>query len=100
MLGLKLEDIKTELGIDYSDESVDARLNRYLLIADAWLKGAIGENYPTSDERAKQLALLIIEDLFDRNSNSVKENATINKLKQDFIMQLQCEGLVFEDGGI
>ena len=32
MLGLKLEDIKIELGIDYSDESVDARLNRYLLI--------------------------------------------------------------------
>ena len=100
MLGLKLEDIKTELGIVYSDESVDARLNRYLLIADAWLKGAIGENQTTSDDRAKQLALLNIEGLFDRNSNSVKENATINKLKQDFIMQLQCESLVFEDGSI
>ena len=100
MIELKLEDVKNKLGIDYSDTSVDARLNRYISLADAWLKGAIGDKYPTSDERAKQLALLIIEDLFDRNSNSVKENATLNKLKQDFIMQLQCEGLVFEDGSL
>lgn len=88
-----LEEVKDELGIDYNDN--DTRLNRYILLADTWLKGAVGE-YDKTDERAKQLALLVIEDLYDRNSNSVKENATIAKLKNDFIMQLQNEGR--EDG--
>lgn len=86
---LTLEEVKAELSIDYTDEKTDARLKRYILVADAWLKGAVGDNYPKGDERAKQLTLLVIEDLFDRNANSVKENNTINKLKQDFIMQLQ-----------
>ena len=89
---LTLEEVKAELSVDFTDEKTDARLNRYIKVADAWLKGAISDDYPENDERAKQLALLIIEDLFDRNANSVKENNTINKLKQDFIMQLQYGG--------
>lgn len=87
---LELVDVKKELGIDFSDKNTDDRIERYIQLANAWLKGAIGE-YDKEDERAKQLALLIIEDLFDRNSNTVKENATINKLKNDFVMQLKWE---------
>lgn len=94
---LELEDVKKELGIDFSDKNTDDRIERYIQLADAWLKGAIGE-YDKKDERAKQLALLIIEDLFDRNSNTVKENATINKLKNDFVMQLKWENK--KDGSI
>lgn len=94
---LSVDDVKKELGIDFSDKNTDARLERYIKAAEAWLKGAIG-TYNNSDERAKQLALLVIEDLFDRNSNTVKENATINKLKNDFIMQLTWE--TKEDGSV
>ena len=83
-----LEEVKLELGIDFDDD--DKKLIRYISVADTWLDGAIG-TYDPNDERVKQLALLIIEDLYDRNANSVKENATIQKLKNDFIMQLQCE---------
>ena len=85
-----LEEVKQELGIDFNDN--DQRLIRYISVADTWLQGTIGTNYNPNDERAKQLALFVIEDLYDRNSYSVKENATIQKLKNDFIMQLQCEG--------
>ena len=94
---LSVDDVKKELGIDFSDKNTDDRLERYIEVAEAWLKGAVG-TYKDSDERAKQLALLIIEDLFDRNSNTVKENATINKLKNDFIMQLTWE--TKEDGRV
>ena len=87
---VSIDDVKKELGIDFSDKNTDARLERYIKVAEAWLKGAVG-TYNDGDERAKQLALLIIEDLFDRNSNTVKEKATINKLKNDFIMQLKWE---------
>lgn len=96
---LSVDDVKKELGIDFSDKNTDARLERYIQVADAWLRGAVGD-YNANDERAKQLALLIIEDLFDRNSNSVKENATISKLKNDFIMQLNWEVKKEENGSI
>lgn len=85
--------VKEELGIDTADSAVDSRLTRYIKVADAYLKGAISETYPPDDERAIELALLIIEDLYDRNSTTVKENSTIEKLKADFMMQLRVEGM-------
>lgn len=83
-----LLDVKQELGIDFPDH--DARLARYIKVAKSWLDGAVG-SYNENDERAKQLVLLVIEDLYDRNANTVKENTMISKLKNDFIMQLQYE---------
>lgn len=87
-----IDEIKDYLGIDYDDDVSNRNIKKYMSVADSWLKGAIGENYPKNDERAKQLALFVIEDLYDRGSYSVKENKNIEKLKNDFVMQLQCEG--------
>jgi len=95
---LSLDEVKQELGIDTDDAYTIARLQRYINVADSWLKGAIGEDYPKDDERAKQLALFVIEDMFDRNASSVKENSTIEKLKTDFILQLQVERRIEADG--
>lgn len=90
---LKVKDVREELGIDTVDNAVDSRLNRYINVADAYLRGAISETYPVNDERAIELALLIIEDLYDRNSTTVKENNTIEKLKADFMLQLKVESM-------
>lgn len=87
-----IDEIKDYLGIDYNDDVSNRNIKKYMSVADSWLKGAIGENYPKNDERAKQLALFVIEDLYDRGSYSVKENSNIEKLKNDFVLQLQCEG--------
>ena len=87
-----IDEIKDYLGIDYDDDVSNRNIKRYMSVADSWLKGAIGENYPKNDERAKQLALFVIEDLYDRSSYSVKENKTLEKMRDDFVMQLQCEG--------
>ena len=87
-----IEEVKDYLGIDYNDDVSNMNIKKYMNVADSWLKGSIGNNYPKDDERAKQLALFVIEDLYDRGSYSVKENKNIEKLKNDFIMQLQCEG--------
>lgn len=86
-----LDEVKDYLGIDYADEVSDRNIQRYIDVADSYLKGAIGDGYPVDDERAKQLALFVIEDLYDRNSYSVKENSSLEKMKNDFILQLQCE---------
>lgn len=90
---LTVSTIKEEIGIDTIDSAVDNRLIRYIKLADIYLKGAISETYPVDDERAIELALLVIEDLYDRNANTVKENSTIEKLKADFILQLKVEGM-------
>ncbi len=87
-----IEEVKDYLGIDYNDDVSNRNIKKYMSVADSWLKGAIGKNYPKNDERAKQLALFVIEDLYDRGSYSVKENSNIEKLKNDFVLQLQCEG--------
>lgn len=92
-LFLTVQTVREEIGIDTADAAVDNRITRYIKIADAYLRGGISENYPRNDERAIELALLIIEDLYDRNSTTVKENSTIEKLKADFILQLKVEGL-------
>ena len=89
---LEVSDVEIFLGIDYDDENSQKNIERFIDVAESWLKGAIGENFPRNDERAKQLALFIIEDLDDRGSYSVKENSVLEKMKADFILQLQCEG--------
>lgn len=83
-------EVKNYLGIDYDDEISNNNITRYIKVAKQYLEGAI-DNLPKDDERVKQLALFIIEDLYDRSSYSVKENATLNKLKQSLIFQLQYE---------
>ena len=86
-----LIEVKAYLGIDFTDDVSDRNITRFIDVAKSYLKGAIS-NLPENDERVKQLALFIIEELYDRGSYSVKENSAIEKLKNDFIMQLQCEG--------
>ena len=88
-----LEEVKDFLGIDFDDEVSNRNIKRYIDVAESYLKGAIS-NLPEDDERVKQLALFIIEDLYDRGSYSMKENSTLEKMKNDFIIQLQCEGRV------
>ena len=86
-----IEEVKAYLGIDYNDDVSDRNISRYINVAKSYLEGAIGD-LPTGDERVKQLALFVIEDLYDRGSYNVKENSALEKMRNDFIMQLQCEG--------
>lgn len=86
-----IEEVKDYLGIDFDDDVSNRNINRYIKVAKNYLEGAISK-LPENDERVKQLTLFIIEELYDRGSYSVKENSTIEKMKNDFIMQLQCEG--------
>lgn len=86
-----IEEVKDYLGIDFDDSVTNRKLTKFIIVADSYLKGSISV-LPEGDERVNQLALFIIEDLYDRNSYSVKESAALERMKNDFIMQLQCEG--------
>ena len=81
------------LGIDYVDDMVTANIQRAIKTADAYLKGSIGQNYPVSDPRAKELALIIVSDLYDNRGLTVSANVSANtrKLVDDMSLQLRLE---------
>lgn len=89
---LTMQEIKDFLTIDYMDEMTERNLKRKVKVADLFLQGAVGKDYPKNDERVKELALFVIEDLYDRNSNIVKETNNIKRLKDNLHLQLVLDG--------
>lgn len=79
------------LGIDEADAMILSNVRRSISVADAFLKGAVGENYPTNDPRAKELALILIADLYDNRSMMDLVNKNIRRLVTDFLLQLRLE---------
>lgn len=81
------------LGIDYADDMVNANINRLITTADAYLKGSIGEGYPVEDPRAKELALIIISDLYDNRGYTVSAGLSNNvrRLVDNLSLQLRLE---------
>lgn len=90
-LGLTDEDIRDYLGIDYTDERTTRVLTRTLNTAVAYLKGSIGEDYPVDDPRAKELALIVIDDLYSNHDLTDKVSGNIRRLVEDFSLQLKLE---------
>lgn len=85
------QEVMDYLGIDYADEMVTRNIERTITVADAYLKGAVGKNYPIDDPRAKELALIFISDLYDNRGMIEKVNGNIRRLVDDFMLQLRLE---------
>lgn len=88
---VSVTDVKNYLGIDYSDEMINANINRMIKSADSYLKGAIGEDYPSDDPRAVELALMIISDLYDNRDLADKSSGNVRRFIQDATLQLKLE---------
>lgn len=85
------QEVMDYLGIDYADEMVTRNIERTITVADAYLKGTVGKNYPIDDPRAKELALIFISDLYDNRGMIEKVNGNIRRLVDDFMLQLRLE---------
>lgn len=88
---VQAQDVYNYLGIDYDDSMVAANVNRAIRTADAYLKGAVGEDYPSDDPRAQELALIFIADLYDNRGMLEAVNKNVRKLVDDFLLQLRLE---------
>lgn len=74
------------------DSVVKRNIIRLIKFSNLYLQGAIGKNYPTDDERAKQIALLVISDLYDyRELDSKNISNTTRKILNDLEWQLKVE---------
>lgn len=85
------EEVLAYLGIDYADAMITQNVNRSIKTADAYLKGALGVNYPSDDPRAKELALIFIADLYDNRAMIEKVSGNTRRLVDDFMLQLRLE---------
>lgn len=86
-----VNDVLTYLGIDYMDDMVESNITRIIKTADAYLKGSIGENYPVDDAKAKELALIIISDLYDNRGLNSTVSGNTRRLVDDLSLQLRME---------
>lgn len=85
------QDALDYLGIDYADDMVTRNVNRLIETADAYLKSAVGENYPVNDPKAKEIALLVISDLYDNRGMTINNFNITRKIIDDMTLQLQLE---------
>lgn len=88
---VQVQDVLDYLGIDYTDSMVTNNVNRAISTADAYLKGAVGANYPIEDPRAKELALIFIADLYDNRGMLEKTSTNVRRLVDAFLFQLRLE---------
>ena len=88
---LTVDEVLGYLGIDYADEMVRKNIERNINTADAYLKGSIGTDYPKDDPRVKELALIIISDLYDNRGLTEKVSGNVRRLVSDMSLQLRLE---------
>ena len=88
---VSVEEVLAYLGIDYSDDMVKTNIERAIKTADAYLKGSIGSNYPIQDPRSKELALLVVSDLYDNRGLSSTVSGNTRRLVDDLSLQLRLE---------
>lgn len=98
---LTVPEIKEYLHIDFDDPATEHTLQRLDAVAEKYLIGSLGENFPRDDPRAKQLALLIVSDLYDNrglNSENPKVSNAARHLVHSMSLQLRLEGSEYARG--
>ena len=90
---VSVDEVLAYLGIDYADDMVNKNINRLIKTADAYLKGSIGNDYPKDDDRAKELALIIISDLYENRgmTPAIGTSNNVRLLVNDLSLQLRLE---------
>lgn len=88
---VSVDEVLAYLGIDYSDDMVTKNIERTIKTADAYLKGSIGKGYPVEDPKAKELALIIISDLYDNRGLQSTISGNTRRLVDDLSLQLRLE---------
>lgn len=88
---LNLREALDYLGIDAEDDMIINTIRRQIEVADCHLKAAVGEDYPADDPRMKEVALMIIGELYDNRTLSAKEESRIKSLARQYMRQIRLE---------
>lgn len=91
MIALTAQDVKDYLGIDFADDATDRLVTAMISTVDAYMRGALGANYPTDDERVMMVAKIIISDLYDHRDLSDKVTGATRRLVDSMLQQIRLE---------
>lgn len=91
MSALTVQDVKDYLGIDFADNATDCLVTAMLSTADAYMRGALGANYPSDDERVKMVERIIISDLYDHRDLSDKVSGATRRVVDSMLQQVRLE---------
>lgn len=96
MAVVEVQDVYDYLGIDYADSVSEINVTQMIAAADSFLKGAVADDYPEDDPKAKQLALIYVADMYDNRemlelSARNSQYANRRRLVDDLILQLKME---------
>lgn len=90
IIDLTIEEVAEYLCIDYVDSAVSSQIARHIATAHRYLCGAVGDDYPRNDPRVREIALMIIDDLWENRGISNTSGNT-RKLINDLELQLKLE---------
>ena len=79
------------LGIDFDDPDVIRNIEDLCITANAYMKGALGEDHPQHDPRVKQVEKLLICDLYDHREMSDKVSGATRRLVDSMLLQVKLE---------
>lgn len=88
------EEALVHLGIDYPDDSTQRIVTQKLAAAIKTLHGAVGEDVETlmpDDERAKELVITYLDDLYANRGTSAKVSGAVRLSVQTLELQLRLE---------
>lgn len=88
---LNLREALDYLGIGAEDDMIINNINRQVEVADHHLKAAVGDDYPADDPRMKEVALMIVSELYDNRTLSAKEESRIKSLARQYMRQIRLE---------
>jgi hypothetical protein len=88
---VNVQEVLDYLGLDETDGMTDRNIELLIDSADAFLRGAVGEDYPTDDPRVKNLSLIIINDLYENRGSTEKVSTKVKSFVTSSMLQLQLE---------
>lgn len=89
--GITAEAVRQWLGIDFNDTDVEANIAALIQTANAYMVGALGENYPQDDARVIQVQKALIADLYDHRELSDKVSGATRRLVDSMLLQVRLE---------
>lgn len=88
---ITVDELLSYMGYDVADEMIMKNAERAIDFADSYLKGSIGDNYPKTDLRARELGLMIASDVYENHGLVQTLSGNVRKLVHDVSWQLRLE---------
>lgn len=86
-----VSEVIDNLGYDIVDDTVKRVIERKIKTADRYLKGALGKDFSPEDARVKEIALIIVTDLYENRGLYETVTGNLRRLVDDMCLQIRLE---------